>query len=178
MKNRYIPLKNYFITASILLIVILLTLYFFKWYKVYQEEQTRESYLLKTNTISMQISNMEDINTILSEAPNEYFIYISYVNSKEVLNLEKKMKKVIDEYGINDIVYYIDVTKIKENDNYLYDLNNNLGLKDYKIENTPAIIYIKNDEIKKSNIIQSNNKLFKISSFEKIIKDNNIEKRS
>ena len=178
MKNRYVPLKNYFLASVTIIAIILLTLYFFKWYKVYQEEQTRESYLLKTSTISMQISNMEDINTILSEAPSNYFIYVSYVNSKDILNLEKKMKKVIDDYGLNDIVYYIDVTKYKENKTYLEDLNNYLGLNNYEIKNVPTIIYVKNGKIDKSNIIQSDNKIFKISSFEKIIKDNDIEKRS
>lgn len=178
MKSRYIPLKNYFIIIITLLIVVLLSLYFFKWYKVYEEEQTRESYLLKTNTISMQISNMENIRTILSEAPSEYFIYVSYINSKDILKLEKKMKKVIDEYGLNDIVYYIDITKYKDDDSYLNELNNTLGINDYKIKNTPALIFVKNGKIEKNNIIQSDNEVFEISEFEKIIKNNNIERRS
>jgi hypothetical protein len=176
MRNRYIPLKNYFIAALTIIIILFLSLYFYKWYKVYQEEQTRESYLIKTNTISMQISNIDDIETILSEAPSDYFIYISYTHSIDVLNLEKKLKNIIDDYGINDIVYYIDVTKNKNDIDYLNEINSKLHTNN--ITNLPAIIYVKDGQIQDENIIQSNKKIISSYQLEQLLKKNDIEKIS
>lgn len=171
--KRYIPLKNYFIAIFTVLTVLLISIYFYKWYKVYQIEQTRESYLIKTNTISMQITDVNDIKTILTEAPSDYFIYISYTKSLDILNLEKKLKKIIDNYGINDSIYYIDTTKMKKDTDYLIKINNSLNTN---IEKLPAIIYVKNGTIRSNNIIQSNKGSIKASDFEKLLKDNGIEK--
>lgn len=174
MKNRYIPLKNYFIAFFTVVIILFLSLYFYKWYKVYQEEQIRQSYLLKTNTISMQISNLDDLNTILSETPNDYFIYISYTHDTNVYNLEKKIKKVIDDYGINDVMYYIDITKLKKDKNYLDTLNKKLNTTE--ITATPAIIYVKDNQIK--DIIQDNKKFISANDLENVLKNNGMEKLS
>ena len=173
--KRYIPLKNYFIAGFTILLVILLSIYFYRWYTVYEEEQTRQSYLIKTNTINMQITNINDIATILTEAPSDYFIYISYTRNKGVLNLEKKLKKVIDKYGLNDSFYYIDATRYKNNSEYITKINSKFNTN---IEKLPAIIYVKNNNVENNNIIDSKLKIFDISDFEKILKNNNVEKLS
>lgn len=179
MKNKYNSLKSYIIGIISILLVIFLALYFFKWYKVYQEEQTRESYLLKTNTISMQITNIKDINTILSEAPSNYFVYIGYRNSNDVLKIEKKLKKVIDEYGINDSIYYVDITKEIKDNNYLISLNSNLDLNEVEIKSVPAIIYFnKTEEVQKEDIIEFTNLKNVKTEFESLLNKNGIEKIS
>ena len=171
--KRYTPLKTYIIAIICGIAVIGLSIYAYKWYQVYEEEQTRESYLLKTNTVSMQIVDINNIDTILMEAPSDYFIYIGYTKSKDVLYLEKKLKKVIDKYGINDMIYYVDATKNREA--YINKLNSllNINLKD-----TPAIIYVKDNIAKNENILESNKKIITANDFEKLIKDNGIEKIS
>ncbi|MBE6161124.1 MAG: hypothetical protein E7158_02745 [Firmicutes bacterium] len=171
--KRYTPLKTYIIAIICGIAVIGLSIYAFKWYQVYEEEQTRESYLVKTNTISMQIVDINNIDTILMEAPSDYFIYISYTKSKDVLSLEKKLKKVIDKYGVNDMIYYIDATNNR--DSYIDKLNSLLKLD---LKEAPAIIYVKDNIAKNSNIIQSNKKIITADDFEKLIKDNGIEKIS
>ena len=173
--KRYIPLKNYFIAGFTVVLVILLSFYFYRWYTVYQEEQTRQSYLTKTNTVTMQITNINDINTILAEAPSDYVIYISYTRNKDILSLEKKLKKIIDKYGLNDSVYYIDATRHKNDDEYLKKINNNLNIN---IKYLPTIIYVKNGVIEKDNIIESKKKIFNAEEFENILKNNNVEKLS
>lgn len=171
--KRYIPIKNYIIAAITILLVIALSLYFYRWYQVYEEEQTRECYLLKSNTISMEIQNIDDINTILSEAPRDYILYISYKKDKDILNLEKKLKDVIDDYKINDIVYYIDITRHKNDINYLNKINSYLNTN---IQKAPAIIYVKDNTIESKNIIQSNNKLITANDFESLLKKQGMEK--
>lgn len=179
MKSRYTPLKNYVIAIGAVLLVVFLSLYLFKWYKVYQEEQTRESYLLKTNTVSMQITNIKDINTILSESPSNYFVYIGYRNSTDVLKIEKKLKKIIDAYGINDSIYYVDITDEMKNAEYLDDLNSNLDLNSLELKNVPAIIYFDNkDRVQKDDIIEFDSSKNVKSDFENLLKENGIEKIS
>ena len=171
--KKYNPFKSYIIMTITLIIIVGIAFYAYKWYEVYQKEQTRESYLMKTNTISMQITNLGDFDTILMEAPNEYYIYISYTGSKDVLNLEKKLKKVIDNYGINDIVYYVDTTHMKNT--YIDKINSALNIN---LETTPAIIYVKDNTATDDNIIQSKKEIIKANDFEELLKRNGIEKIS
>lgn len=174
MKNKYVPFKNYVIAFFTIAIILFLSLYFYKWYKVYEEEQIRESYLVKTNTVSMQINNIDSLDTILSEAPNEYFIYISYTHDKNIYNLEKKLKKVIDDYGINDVVYYVNATKLKKDDNFIKLLNEKINTN--SISSIPAIVYVKNNEV--VSVIQDNENLINANDLEKILKNNGLEKLS
>lgn len=174
MKSKYVPFKNYVIAFLTIAVILFLSVYFYKWYKVYDEEQVRVSYLVKTNTVSMQINNIDDLDTILSEAPNEYFIYISYTHDKDVYNLEKKLKKVIDDYGINDVVYYVNATKLKNDDNFIKSLNEKINTN--LVSSIPAIIYIKNNEV--VNVIQDKKKLINANDLEKILKNSGLEKLS
>ena len=176
MKSKYFSSKTYIFIALGALFALFLILYALGWYRVYQKEQTRESYLITSNTISMQITDLEDLNTILSEAADDYFLYISYTNSVDVLNLEKKLKKVIDNYGLNDIIYYIDVTKHKDD---LDKLNENLGIDKNLIQKVPTIVYVKSGKIESQNIITpSKNKMMSAKDFENLLKKNEIEKIS
>ena len=153
MKSKYVPFKNYVIVFLTIAVILFLSVYFYKWYKVYEEEQIRVSYLVKTNTVSMQINSIDDLDTILSEAPNEYFIYISYTHDKEVYNLEKKLK--------ND-------------DNFIKSLNEKINTN--LVSSIPAIVYVKNNEV--VNVIQDKKQLINANDLEKILKNNGLEKLS
>ena len=173
--KRYIPIKNYFIAAFTILVIVGLSIYAYRWYKISELEQTRECYLIKTNTISMEITDVNNMQTILMDAPSDYFIYISYTRSTDVLNLEKDLKKVIDKYGINNDVYYINTSKKNSKNKYLDIINDKFGIS---ITSTPAIIYVKDGQVTEENIIQSKDGIIKASSFEKLLKNNDVEKIS
>ena len=173
--KRYIPIKNYFIAGFTILLIVGLSIYAYRWYKISELEQTRECYLTKTNTINMQITDINNMKTILMEAPSDYFIYVSYTRSTEVLNLEKDLKKIIDKYGINSDVYYIDASNKKNADKYLDLINSNFNIN---ITSIPAIIYVKDGNVTKSNILESKKGIIKASDFEKLLKNNDIEKIS
>lgn len=179
MKTSYFSIKKCIIYFTIIVMIVLLSIYAYRWYEVYTEEQTRESYLIKTNTISLEISNLEDLNSIDTESPSNYFIYVGYKNDKDELNLEKKLKKIIDDYGLNDIFYYFDATKLIDDKDFIDELNKSLSIEDKYITNVPSIIYVKENSINKKNIINSSkNKLFSINDFENLLKKNEIEKIS
>ena len=128
--ERYIPLKNYVLAAVVVVVMILLTLYGFAWYNVLRENRVSTSYLVKEKIISNEIQSLEEVSDVFSEAPNSYFIYISYTGSEEIYNMEKDLKKVINDYSLNDSVYFLNVTSIKDEKNYIEKINKTLNLED------------------------------------------------
>lgn len=151
--ERYIPTKNYVTAFIIILIIIILTLYIFEWYKVYEKNQVEQSYLIKSNIIRNEIKEIKEVEAIFTEVPDDYFIYISYTGNKEIYNMEKDLKDIISRYNINDKFYFINVTDMMKNDNYIEELNNSLGLEEQKITKVPTIIYYKNGEVAKNGIL-------------------------
>lgn len=167
--ERYINPKNYLYAILILAGGILLALYLFEWYQVKREEKLMTSYLISSNTIKSSVNDMDSLNQIRQEAPSSYFIYIGYTGNEDVYNFEKDLKRVIDKYNLNDIFYYVDLTKLKEkNNNYLDEIKNKLEIKE--IEKIPAIIYVKDGKITDSNILDGvNETILKIEDFEQLL---------
>lgn len=169
-KNNYIPSKNYLIALFISFFAIFLTYYIFSWYNVYQDKKYEESYLISTNTISLEVNDIKEIENTFTEAPSEYFVYIGYRNDEEVYKLEKNLKKVIDKYNLNDSFYYIDVTDLKEDETYLEKLNDALKLEENKIEKVPTIIYFKDGKVSKDAIItREDDNIMNVGDFEKLL---------
>ena len=144
-ESRFIPLKNYYIAAFVFIAIILVTLYIFKWYEVKESEKYRESYLVSTETVNLEINEENELKQVFLEAPEEYFVYIGYRNDKDVYNIEKELKPIIEDYDLKDIFYYVDATDLKENDNYLDMLNESLNLNNKRIDKIPMIIYFGED---------------------------------
>ncbi len=175
--ERYIPIKNYVIAIVLILVAIFLTWYGFEWNRVRQENKVSVSYLVKNNVISKEITSLDEISSITQEAPERYLIYISYTGSEEIYNLEKEIAPIIKDYQLNDYIYYIDVTKMKEEDGYVDKINKELGLEETKITNVPTIVYFVDGKVPKSGIITTaDGKLMTKSDFQKFLDINKIEK--
>lgn len=172
--ERYIPIKNYILAIVIVVVIILLAWYAFAWYKVVNENRVSKSYLVKEKVISNEITSLDEISTVFSEAPNSYFIYISYTGSEQIYNMEKDLKKVINEYALNDSIYYINVNSIKEDDDYIEKLNESLSLKDKKITSVPTIVYFSNGEV--VDLINRTDGIMNVGDFQKLLDVNHIEK--
>ena len=168
-KEKYINPRNYLYALLILVGGILLTLYIFRWYQVKEEERLMNSYLISTNTLSSSINDLNSLKQITQEAPTNYFIYLGFTNDKDEYNLEKDLKKVIDKYKLNDIFYYVDVTKLKEEkENYLEEIANSLNIS--KLESIPAVIYVVDGKINERNILDGVNETnFKIGDLEELL---------
>lgn len=178
-KTRNIPRKNYVIVLCIILVVVLLTLYIFQWYKVSKEGKVASSYLMHSKTIAYEIKDLDEISSVFSEAPEEYFVYISYVNSEEIYNLEKDLKNVIDEYHLKDNFYYLNVTSYMKEDNYLNKINEAFALKDQKVEHLPTILYFKNGKLVTDGIVKrEDNKIMQAADFVQLLDVHEITKDS
>lgn len=168
--TKNIPRKNYVIVLCIILAVVLLTLYIFQWYKVSKEGKMASSYLISSKTITYEIKDLDEIASIFSEAPEEYFVYISYVNSEEVYHLEKDLKSVIDDYHLKDNFYYFNATSMMKEDQYLDQINKAFGLKDQKISKLPTILYFKNGSLVADGIVKrEDSKIIEAADFKQLL---------
>lgn len=179
MKNdRYIPVKNYIIAGLIVVGSILLVLYGFSWYRAYQKHLYSKSYLVKNSIITKEIKSKTEFDNVLKESGNEYFVLISYTGSKDTYNLEKDLKKLITKYNIEDYFYYYNVTDLKKDKNYLDEINNSLKDFDVTVKKVPTIIYVNNNTVSKSGIInRDDDKIMDAGDFQKLLDLNQIEKQ-
>ena len=167
--KKNIPRKNYLIALLCVLAALLLTLYGFEWYKLYQSERMAESYLISSNTILKEIKNLEDLNIVLSEPPNEYFLYISYTNSRDIYRLERDLAKIIREYQLKEEFYFLNVTNIKDNQDFFIRLNNALDLP-FEIKSIPIILYFRDREFVQDGILYSDsNRIIRATDFRTLI---------
>ena len=123
---------------------------------------------MTNNTISLEITDINAIDSVLSETPNYYFVYISYTQDKNIYNLEKNLKPIIDDYDLQNNFYFINVTNIKEkNKKYKEDIAKELKIESNIIKNVPVILYFKNGVL----INTVNNS----KDFENLLKEQNIK---
>ena len=86
--ERYIPTKNYIIAIGVVIGILLIAWYCFAWYKVYKEDKISTSYLIKNNVISNEITDLNEIVDVFSEAPDEYFVYVSYTGDEDIYDMD------------------------------------------------------------------------------------------
>lgn len=148
IKYRNQTMKKYFALLCIILAIIFLALYFNKWNTIKEQEKYYNSYLITTNTISLEMNDIDEIDNVLSETPNYYFLYISYTNSKDVYELETDLKPLIDEYQLQNNFYFLNVTDIKDNNkNYKDDIAKTLNIDSNIISKVPIILYFKDGKL-------------------------------
>lgn len=173
--ERFIPVKNYLIAAGIVVVIIALAWYAFAWYRVVKESKVSTSYLVKEKIISKEITDLNEVTDVFSEVPTSYFIYISYTGDEDIYNMEKDLQSVINEYNLNDSIYYINVTSIKDDKDCIDKINEALSLNDTKITSIPTIIYYSNG--KPVDIITRNDdNIINTGDFQKMLDVNHIEK--
>ena len=139
------PYKRLYIVLIIIIVFILGGIYIFKWQQVKQEEKLMKSYLISSGTVNLEIKNLDEVSYYKTEAPNSYFVLISYTNSNDTYNLEKGLKTIIDKYKLNDEFYYLNVESMMTEDNYLTRLNTAFDTD--KIKTVPVILYYKDGKI-------------------------------
>ncbi len=148
MKYKNQVYKKYFALLCVVLFIILLVLYFYKWHTVLEQEKYYNSYLISTNTISLEMTDIDEISSVLLETPSYYFLYISYTEDEDVYNLEVELKPLIDEYQLQNNFYFLNVTEFKDtNDNYKEEIAEELNISSDIISSVPIILYFQDGEL-------------------------------
>lgn len=137
--------KNIIIIIAIFVWLIIIGIFIYNIEKNKETSELTKSYLLESGTVSLEIKNLDEVNQILTEAPTEYFILITYLNDEKNNELETGLKPIIDKYKLNDSFYYLNIDNIKDEDNYLTRLNNTFNTD--KIKKVPIILYYKDGKI-------------------------------
>lgn len=171
-KKNNINFKKIFYFILGFLLIIFLIWYIISWKNVKQEEKLMNSYLITSNTLSVEIKDLSETVQVLKESPSEYFVYISYTNDEKIFNFEKKLKKLIDNYNLKDEFYFVNVTNIKDDENFYSEINNTFNTK--LINNIPCILHFKNNELKKVIYNKDLNKTY--TEFENLLKENEFDK--
>lgn len=169
-KNKSLSMKNYLVACLLILGIVFVVLYFYKWHQVKEEEKYLNSYLISTNTISFELNDIKDINNVLSETSNNYFVYISYTKDKNIYKLEQDLKPLIDEYNIQNYFYFINVTDIKEeknNSDYKLQIAEELNVSKNELNKIPVILYFKDGKLIKS--------VTNAKDFKKLLEEQNIK---
>lgn len=149
-KNNNQNMRNIFIALLIIIGIIFLIIYFAKWHEVKYEEKYQTSYLVSTNTIYLEINDLSEIETVLADTPANYFVYISYTKDEDIYNYEKKLKPIIDNYSLQNSFYYLNITDIKEENNYQTKIANKLNIKQEEVKEIPVILYFENGSLEET----------------------------
>ena len=171
-KKNNINFKKLFYFIIGFLLIIFLIWYIISWKNVKKEEKLMNSYLITLNTLSVEIKDLSETIQVLKESPSEYFVYISYTNDEKVYSFEKKLNKLIDNYNLKDEFYFVNVTNIKDDENFYSEINNTFNTK--LINNIPCILHFKNNELKKVIYNKDLNKTY--TNFENLLKENEFVK--
>jgi hypothetical protein len=166
-KEKKIELKNYIYSILILAGGILLVIYIFSWYNVKKEEKLMNSYLISSKTIESKINNLNDLEQTIKEAPLSYFVLVSYTGNEDVYNMEKKLKRIIDKYKINDIIYYVDASNNINSKEYLDELGKLFNIKE--VTKIPVLIYIEEGKVKDVTSILT------VDNIKKLLDENDFE---
>ncbi len=151
--NQNQSLKKVLLFLLIIIIIGFLILYIYKWIDVKEQSKYLKSYLIDTNTINLEMTDINEISSVLSETASDYYIYISYTKDKNIYEFEKKLKPLIDKYNLQNNFYYLNITDIKENEtNYKEKITKELGIETKTLNKLPVILYYQNGKIVRSNI--------------------------
>ena len=173
--ERFVPVKNYVIVFFVAIAVIALCWYAISWHKVIQENKMSTSYLIKSKVISNEIQSLDELTDVFSEAPSTYYLYISYTGDEEIYKMEKELTALINEYNIGEQFYFLNVTSIKKDNDYIDKINNALELTSRKVKSVPTIIYYDDGKIVDMITMEGNN-IMNIGDFQKLLDVNRIEK--
>jgi len=135
-------IRNYFIVGFIVLFTIGIAIYFYVWYRTYEVEK------LNTPIMSnyLQVIHYNEVDNYLTEN-GEAILYVSKLNDVEIRNFEKKFKRIITKYSLNNILY-LDVS----NNIYNFDMIDNKYFS-----NIPFIIIFRKGKIDSYFSIEESN---------------------
>ena len=161
-KDRVVPKKNYLYLLIMIVLVVIITISIFNINNKYQERRLEQSYFEGyLNEVSLK-----ELNTILTEPNSEQFILVTKIEDEKIYDFEVELKKIIKKKDLRDNFIYLEYN----NEEDLNELNKILKTK---IKVLPAIVYIKNGELKKT--IDSSESLLQASEFDKLLEEYEVE---
>ncbi len=164
-KNHMPLLKHYLYLILGIAIIGCIVWYLYSWRSVINKERLEKSFLITSNTISLELKDGKEALSVLQETPSNYFVFVSYTGSDKEYNLEKKLKRIIDNYNIADKFYYLNMTDSIKSNNLMSYLNKSFNTD--LISSIPCILYYEDGKL--NTVIQNATEIFDANEFEKLL---------
>lgn len=166
-KKNSVTTKNYFRIMVITILCVCFVTYLYNVYNNYLDEKNKNSYLSRV----VGEVGYDELDSVLVETVDDYYLYFTYINKKDILELEEDLKEIIIKNNLENNFYIVNVSdKYKEEDFY-NNLNKKLNIKTNKIEEVPSIVYFDNGKL--SGIISSTkDKMLSANEFKTFISEN------
>jgi len=141
-KLRQVPMKNYYILALLFVGVLLLLLYFSRWYQVYNDYQVETSVI--RGTLS-EITNLE-LDHYIMENPTTV-IYMCTSSDLNCRNFEKGFKNMLNKNSsLKNNIIYLNLSDIDQ-DAFVNSFNTTYSYKVKLHKNYPAIVLFEDGKI-------------------------------
>ena len=144
-EERKISFKNYIILSVVLIFSIIVIIYFYLWYNEIEENKLQTPILNEY----LNIINYNELDDYLIEN-NEVIIYVSILSDSKIRNFEKKFKKDINNYSLENYILYLNLT---DESNKI----TNKFLEEYKIISLPCVIIYRDGKVLDVYNIANNN---------------------
>ena len=164
------------LAISYLLIILILVIGFLEPYvnHLKVESNYKPAYLVEEEILDEDnIIKLEDAEDVLGELDGDYFVYIGYtkMHNSDVQTLDMGIANLINNYGLKDKFYYINIDSILSKKNRVDLVNYYLAYKDVLVTKIPTIIYVNSENIvRPENIItRDDDKLITVGDFQKLL---------
>ena len=134
-------LRNYFFLGFIFLVSIGLTLYFCKWYEVY-EEYEKEVPVIRGSLLEI---TREDLEHYVIDNPS-FVVYMCTSEKETCRTFEKDLKKYVNKEEITDEIIYLNLTGV-EKEEFIEDFNNRYSPKPKLKGDYPTFVSFTDGEV-------------------------------
>lgn len=134
--------KNYILLLLIIIVGVFIMTSIGIIYKKVDNSKENKSY------ISNKVNKYEykDIESGMNEIKDNGYLYLTYIGSKNIYNLEKYIYKTLKNNKLSDKFIYINCTDNINDKKIINDLNDKLSIITDNEIVLPAIIYYKNEK--------------------------------
>ena len=139
-------IKNYIILALIVFLSIVVVIYFYLWHRAYEKERLNVSPVSEC----LNVIHYNELDNYLIENKDS-IIYVSVSNDEKIYDFEKKFRRLINKYSLNNNILYLNITNELDNSSTFREIKNKYGV------DIPYIIIIENGEIESRFNINDNN---------------------
>lgn len=142
--DKKIPVKNYVILGTIIIITLLAFMYLFSWYRQYTDNKVSEPVI--TNTLREVEYN--NLNTVLKER-DVLIMYMCTTSEDVCRNFEKKFASYIKDNNLTEEIVYLNLGYSSDENGLLDKVYNRYKSKDLvkKVYTYPTLLIFNQGKI-------------------------------
>lgn len=148
---KQVPLKNYVILSTIIVVTLLLLYYFCVWVDIYKESKINIPIMDKY----MDVINYNELDNYLVENPNA-IVYVSILDNEEIRKFEKEFKVQFKDKKVNNKLLYLNITSLLPNKSIMNEMKNKYYVNDLSIVDVPSILVFSLGNLKSIYSIRDN----------------------